>query len=120
MCADYGIDPARPGRIYLVILEEREIMKVGIQNTGRKSDRLAIHKRRGWKEVDHWDVASGALARTVEVAVLKSWSEAGAVFVSPDEVPAGDGASESVRIGPVDIPKTVRLIERALSEEKSL
>lgn len=92
-------------------------MKIGVQNTDGKSDRLAIHKRRGWSEVKHWEVPTAAIARAVELAVLRAWAGKGARFAAPEDVPAGDGASESVFIGRVDVPDTTRLVEKTLRAE---
>ena len=46
----------------------------------------------------------------VEKAVLAWWRERGATFASRDQVPAGDGYTETVHIGLVDVPDTIRYI----------
>ncbi len=111
VCAEPGLDPSGPGRVYLVTLPDMGIVKVGVMNTGRRRDRLATHRARGWEVVQWWDVPTGADAVKVERAVLAAWRERGAMPCSRDDVPAGDGYTEAVWVGRVDIPDTLAFID---------
>jgi predicted Zn-ribbon and HTH transcriptional regulator len=114
VCAVYGIDPSRPGRVYLIVIPDEGLMKVGVQNTDGKSDRLAIHQRRGWSVVGSWDVPTAADALAVETAVLREWRQRGARFATSEEVPAGDGFSETIHAGSVPVDDAMALIRGLL------
>jgi hypothetical protein len=58
-----------------------------------------------------WRTKIGADALDLEAAVLVWWREQGAVGCKRNEVPAGDGFTECVHVGRVDVPRTVAYVE---------
>ncbi len=69
------------------------------------------------EQVATWSFKRGADAQHVEWAVLSWWSDCGAWFADRDAVPAGDGHTETVHIGRVDVPDTVAFIAEILKGE---
>jgi hypothetical protein len=112
-CTVGGFNPTAPGIIYLVVLPEQDIMKVGVSSTPESSryDRISVHTARGWQLVRKWRVATGFEALRIEDAVLTSWVSRGARFVERGDVPFDDGWTECVHTGRVDVPETERQIE---------
>jgi hypothetical protein len=51
-CAKRGINPAKPGYLYLVIHEEYNALKWGIANI---EQRIKQHTSQGWKLIARWD-----------------------------------------------------------------
>ncbi len=68
-------------------------------------------RRRGWQVVKIWPTPTGEAAKGLEAAVVAWWRDQGATFATRDEVPAGDGFTECVSIGVVDIPTTIARVE---------
>lgn len=108
-CATHGFDLTAPADLYLIALGEGYLMKVGI--AGYATNRVAIHEGRGWTKVGTWRFPVGLQAAEAERAVLSWWKERGAVFAIRDAVPYGDGYTETVNIGRVDIPETIAFIQ---------
>jgi len=117
VCAKSGFDPRRPSLVYLLLLPDPPIMKVGITNKSDKSNgtdttyRLQQHRRHGWEIVRLWPTSDGLAALAIEDAVLRWWRDRGATTCLRDEVPAGDGFTECVHAGVVDIPRTMARVE---------
>lgn len=88
-------------------------MKVGVANGRGRLDR---HRKRGWTVMGTWKCSTGSEALACEGAVLAYWEEAGAVACEPDEVPRGDGFTESVHRGRVDVLASLAMIQ-ALHED---
>ena len=116
-CAQYGFTVADPSVVYLLTIPDLAILKVGVANT--PSDRLDKHRRRGWEVLNTWATDDGEYALSIEAAVLAWWAERGAVFCERHEVPAGDGFTESVHAGRVDVPGTLAVIEGLIAERKT-
>ncbi len=98
--------------VYLLTYGIGHLMKVGITNTN--GVRLDLHKGRGWEQGSFERAAD---TRDVEWAVLSWWSDRGAWFADRDAVPAGDGFTETVHIGRVDVPDTVEFIAELLDAD---
>ncbi len=109
-CAVYGFDPADPSIVYLIAIPDQGIMTIGVLNAG--GDRIAKHRSRGWELVRTWATDDGHQALDLGAAVLSWWRDQGATFATRDEVPAGDGFTESVHVGVVDITSTMAYVER--------
>lgn len=88
-------------------------MKVGV--TAEHGVRLERHRGRGWEVVKTWPLDDGQAALDLETAVLGWWRGRGALFCERGEVPAGDGFTECVHVGQVDVPETVAYIEALLT-----
>jgi predicted Zn-ribbon and HTH transcriptional regulator len=106
-CAASGFDAVAPSRLYLLVLDD--ILKIGV--TGTDTTRLDLHRSRGWQVVKIWPTPTGEAAKGLEAAVVAWWRDQGATFATQDEVPAGDGFTESVHAGVVDIPTTIAGVE---------
>ncbi len=114
-CAPSGFDSGAPALVYLLTYGIGDLMKVGIANA--TSGRIRKHASRGWEQVATWSFERGADAADTEGAVLAWWRERGAWFADRDAVPAGDGFTETVHIGRVDVPDTVEFIAEILKGE---
>ncbi len=115
VCTMPSFDPTAPSLVYLVYLAGPELLKVGKTNATAKNDRIKTHRKRGWEVVQLWPVSDGDLASRAERAVLDYWRERNAPKVRPDEVPDGDGYTETIQIGRVDIPETIRVINEIVA-----
>lgn len=109
MCGPSGFDPAVPSVVYLLLLPDPPILKVGVTGVGRT--RLDAHRCRGWEVLRTWSAATGADALEIEAAVIARWRERDAVPPDRREVPAGQGWTGSVHVGRGDVPQTVADIE---------
>jgi len=107
----------KPSRVYLLRLDRGPLIKVGVMNSG--SRRIATHIARGWEVLGSWDVPTGRDALDIEAAVQAYWHRQHAVRCNREDVPAGDGYSESVWVGRATEPETMRFIERAVEEMRS-
>ena len=114
-CTDRGFDYAGPSRLYLALLPDPPIMKVGVSGEGRA--RLDVHRRRGWGVVNVWALPTGRDAVDLEDAVVGWWQDQSPVFCERYDVPAGDGFTESVHVGRVDVPGTLKFIEALVSDD---
>jgi hypothetical protein len=90
-------------------------MKVGVSGEGRA--RLDVHRRRGWGVVNVWALPTGRDAVDLEDAVVGWWQDQSPVFCERYDVPAGDGFTESVHVGRVDVPGTLKFIEALVSDD---
>ena len=108
-CHGPGFDSQAPGRLYLLTLPELGLLKIGV--TGELGIRLDRHRSRGWQVAGVWRFDDGRSALDAETAVLKWWQAQGAAFCDRHEVPGGDGWTECVHAGVVDIPRTTARVE---------
>ena len=108
-CAPSGFDPDAPSLLYLLLLPDPPLLKVGV--AGVETTRLETHRRRGWDLVDSWPTPDGHTALDLENAVIEWWRLCGAVACQRHEVPAGDGFTECVYVGRVDVAGTHAYIE---------
>jgi len=90
-------------------------MKVGITG-GDPSTRLTVHGRRGWEILGTWPIPVGRDAASIERRVVAWWRERGATRCVRDEVPGGDGHTESVHVDRVDEPTTIAYIDALVAE----
>jgi len=113
-CASYGFDPGARSLVYLLMLSDPPLLKIGI--TAEDGVRLDYHRRRGWETVRLWSTDAGVDALRLESGVLQWWRERGAAFCLPDEVPGRNGYTECVHVGRVDAPGTAAFVESLRSE----
>jgi hypothetical protein len=69
-CAQIGFSSLRPGIFYYIHHPGYLASKVGITNSGIKSDRLNEFKKAGWITLETWELSDGYLVRKIETAVL--------------------------------------------------
>ena len=116
-CATHGFDITAPADLYLVARGVGHLMKVGIAGYGTR--RVALHEGRGWSKLGSWRFPVGLQAAEAERAVLAWWRERGATFAVRDAVPFGDGYTEAVHIGRVDVPDTLEFIAGLLARQQA-
>ncbi len=116
VCTDPSFDPEAPSLVYLITLPDAGLMKIGKTNAAAKNDRLQVHRRRGWEVVQVWNTRAGAQASAIEREVIDYWRSRGVNAVNAEDVPERDGYTETVRIGRVDIPETMRLVDASVAQ----
>ena len=116
-CAKYGFDPSAPSRLYLLVLPDPPLLKIGVMGEGRT--RLDQHTRRGWQVVRTWSTPTGTDALDLEDSVLSWWDLQGAIPAQRREVPAGIGFTECVHVGRVDVPGTLAYIESLIADKRT-
>ncbi len=116
-CHGPGFDSSAPSRLYLLVIPGPGLIKIGV--TAQHRVRLERHRGRGWQVVKTWALDDGQSALDLEMAVLGWWHESGATQCERDEVPAGDGFTECVHVGRVDVPGTLAFIEGLSTESEA-
>jgi hypothetical protein len=106
-CADWGIDYAAPGFIYLMSHPELMAHKIGIGGLKqtRYRDRIKQHEKSGWALHMSRDFATADDAFQVEQIILR-WLRLDkrlGVYLSEFEMPQG-GYSETVDASEIDLP----------------
>ncbi len=110
-CAKPGFDPSSPGTVYLIHHHSGPYMKVGITGAD-PSKRLNGWMDLGWEVLGAWALPVGRDALDIERTVVAWWKESGARRCTRDELPMGQGWTESVHIGvAADEPRTLEFIE---------
>ena len=107
-CAKSGMDPEKPGLLYLV--RNGWVLKVGITNAtdAAESKRLKQHKRAGFEMERIWAFDRTAEAREVEQATLRWWRV-------DLELPAlemqGPGSTETVDVRMISLAEVIAFVE---------
>lgn len=70
-CGDTGLDYSAPSYLYIVSHEEFGSLKVGISNEDIRTNRIAAHKKNGWKLNKSYKFQTGAEASDCETAILR-------------------------------------------------
>ena len=105
-CADWGIDYAAEGFIYLMTNHKMSAHKLGIGNTNRvKGNRINQHKKHGWELIKQLDFKVTDDAFQIEQKVLSWLREVKglAIYLSEFEMPQG-GFTETVDASEIDLP----------------
>ncbi len=106
-CADWGIDYAAPGYIYLMTHKALGAHKIGIGNSirSRGRSRTAQHEKSGWKLYKQLDfeITDDAYLLEQRVLVWLRGDKKLEVYLSEFEMPQG-GYSETVDASEVDLP----------------
>lgn len=111
VCSAAGFDPSAPSLVYLLD-DGAGSAKVGITNTNRKGSRTRQHELNGWTVVRTWPVATGEIARSIELAVLEWWRTE--LHLAPTYPPGSDGWTETVSTRGVSVRRTANCIIRLL------
>jgi hypothetical protein len=114
-CADWGIDYAASGYIYLMTHSELFAHKIGIGNTvrSRGRSRIAQHEKKGWKLFKQLDFDVTDDAYLLEQRVLEWLRKVKKldVYLSESEMPQG-GYSETVDASEIDLPTIWAKVEK--------
>ena len=70
-CARAGFDPSSPGIFYYLEHSDWMAGKIGITNSGIKTDRLALFRRHGWKVLWTFESDDGYLILNLETQMLR-------------------------------------------------
>jgi len=70
-CGEGGLDYSAPSYLYIVSHQEFGSLKVGISNDEARANRIAAHKRNGWKLHKSYKFRTGAQASDCETAILR-------------------------------------------------
>jgi len=109
-CFPGGVDYRLPGILYLIEHPEKVAGKIGIQTYN--SNRIATHKRNGWKVTALWLAGTGERVHSVEQSVkAKLRFELGAMSVIPSsEMPVG-GHTETFMLSEVGLLEVKGVVE---------
>lgn len=120
-CADWGIDYAASGYIYLMTHKELSAHKLGIGNTvrSRGRSRIAQHEKRGWKlyKQMNFDVTDDAYILEQKVLEWLRKVKKLDVYLSESEMPQG-GYSETVDASEIDLPAIWAKVEQLSKVKK--
>lgn len=70
-CGESGLDYSAPSYLYIVSHSEFGSLKVGISNDEARANRIAAHKKNGWKLHKSYKFNTGAEASDCETAILR-------------------------------------------------
>jgi len=115
-CAVSGFKDGEPAVVYLCVHTRSNAAKVGISNQGKSyKERLATHRRHGYKFKADWYFADGGDARDIEKETIDRWRRA-PKFDQVEEAPA-DGRTETVSLECLGLAEIIDRISR-LAESK--
>ena len=92
-CAATGFDGNKNGWFYFLYHSEWDLYQVGITNY--PNERIALHKGRGWVQIELKGPLKGAKAREIEKSILRALKRKGAKIVSKTSPKKFDGYTES-------------------------
>jgi hypothetical protein len=92
-CAKYGYNPSNDGYLYFLIHQQWEMLQIGITNA--PDDRLAKHKRNGWRLLELRGPMDGHLTQQWETAILRMLKANGADLFNSKIAGKFDGYSEA-------------------------
>ena len=92
-CAKSGFDPNSEGYLYFLVHQHWEMFQIGITNV--PDDRLARHKKLGWKVLELRGPMDGHLTQQWETSILRMLKARGADLSNSKIVGKFDGYSEA-------------------------
>jgi hypothetical protein len=92
-CAATGFDGNKNGWFYFLYHPKWELYQVGITNY--PTERIALHKGRGWIQIELRGPVKGTEARKIEKSVLQALKSNGAKIVSKNSPKKFDGYTEA-------------------------
>ena len=92
-CATHGFDPNSKGWLYFLNHPQWQMLQIGISNF--PNDRLKIHKKLGWEEIELRGPMDGLIAREWETAILRMLKAKGADLSNFKIAGKFDGYSEA-------------------------
>lgn len=124
-CAQSGFAPGLPALLYFISSKELRARKIGITNTGLKSDRLATFSKLGWSVLATFESPNGYEVLEAETALFR-WLRKDLklpIFLTPQDMPRTGGASETFsEDGPSDleVETKIREVLKLISEKRKL
>jgi hypothetical protein len=115
-CADWGLNYAKPGYIYLITNEKFGAHKIGIANSYKSKkydDRMYQHEKQGWVLYKKANFETVQRASEIETTVLK-WLRLQVglpVFLSPKQMPNG-GHTETIDASEIDLSTIWAKVEK--------
>ena len=106
-CAEYGLNFALPGYLYLITHPELRAHKIGIANNykaHKTDDRVYKHQKQGWKKYKQREFRTVQEASEIETAILK-WLRMEVnlpFFLTAREMPQG-GWTETVSASEIEL-----------------
>ncbi len=92
-CAATGFDGNKDGWLYFLHHPKWELYQVGITNFPK--ERIALHKGRGWVQIEIKGPIKGSKCRKIEKSVLRALKKKGAKIVSKTSPKKFDGYTEA-------------------------
>ena len=92
-CATTGFDGNKKGWLYFLYHPKWDLYQIGITNY--PAERIALHKGRGWTQVDLKGPIKGANARALEKSILTTIKKRGAKIASKSAPRRFDGYTEA-------------------------
>jgi len=92
-CAATGFDGNKNGWFYFLYHPKWELYQVGITNF--PTERIALHKGRGWVQIELKGPIKGSKCRKIEKSVLRALKKKGAKIVSKTSPKKFDGYTEA-------------------------
>jgi predicted GIY-YIG superfamily endonuclease len=107
-CAARGINPARPGYLYLVVHEGHRALKWGIANV---EQRITQHVSQGWQLVARWNFEQTGDAWALE-RQIKTWVRGQGIprALTTDQMKYG-GHTETAFLADIDVHQVRQYIE---------
>jgi recombinational DNA repair protein (RecF pathway) len=118
-CGVSGLDYSAPSYLYIVSHQEFGSLKVGISNDEARANRIAAHKRNGWKLHKTYKFKTGADASDCETAILRHLRiklQLG-VHLSGNLMPQG-GHTETVDGEEITVLELTRLVDSFVRKTK--
>jgi len=112
-CSPSGYDGNQDGWLYFMIHPKWELFQIGITNF--PTERIGLHKSRGWVKLDLLGPLKGSEARKIEKQILKFIKSQGAKIIPGESPKKFDGYTEawSCNTFPVkSIKELMRLTEK--------
>jgi len=119
-CAVSGFSSTKPGVLYFIAHPAHRAFKVGITNTGSKSDRLKQFQRLGWIVIQTWESESGLEIQETEKHFFR-WLRKeikAPAMLGKAEMGAPAGASETFSDSILKKAEIVSKIQQLLTETK--
>ena len=92
-CSETGFNPSMDGFLYFLLHEEWEMFQIGITNF--PDDRIASHRRLGWRQLELRGPMDGHLTQQWETAILRMLRAKGADLSNEKIAGKFDGYSEA-------------------------
>jgi len=120
-CAVGGFSSANPGLLYFISHQSHQAFKVGITNTGSKTDRLKHFQRLGWRVIQTWESESGLEIQETEKQFFR-WLRKeikAPTMLGKAEMGAPAGASETFSNSILSDAEVIGKIEQLLAQAQS-
>lgn len=115
-CSKYGFDSNLDGWLYFLKHEQWQLLQIGITNF--PEDRIASHKKLGWKVIEIRGAMDGLIAREWETSILRMLKAHGADVGNPNVAGKFDGYTECWSIESLSAQTLQELMEMVRKDEE--